>query len=61
MSAISAVVDTKPKVVRGKKAAKSEPVALPEPVVESKPEPEPVVAETKSKVPRVKKEVDPNA
>jgi len=59
MSAISAVVNTKPKVVRGKKATKSEPVAQPEPVVESKPEP--VVAETKPKVPRVKKEVDPNA
>jgi hypothetical protein len=64
MSAISTVIDTKPKVVRGKKAAaKAKPEPEPEPVAESKPEPvvESPPKEVKTKAPRVKKEVDPNA
>jgi hypothetical protein len=61
MSAISAVIDTKPKVVRGKKAAKAKSET--EPVVESKPEPvaQPEPEPVKPKAVRVKKEIDPNA
>jgi len=63
MSAISAVIETKPKVARVKKGVKPVVVTEPDPTTQQPIVEEPVVEEPKPKpkAARVKKEIDPNA